>query len=359
MPWQPPMWYDRLGGIAWRAIAIVVFVGIIVFGLIAFSVVILPVLLGLLFTCALQPVSQSLERRRVPHSLAAALAVLVLLALMVAVVWLTVNAVVDQWPEIEALIEEGRATLVDAADDVGLELDAAATLDDHVGEAVGTVVGTLLGGLFGLVPTVAGIITTLVLSLFVTFFFIKDGVAMWRWVVSRTGDERGLVERIGWRVWTSLTGYVLGQSAIAAVDAALIAAGALILGVPEAGAILVITFFGAFVPYIGATVAGFVAVILAVSDGGVGRGLVMLAVVLGVQVLEGNVLQPWIQGRAVRLHPMIIALSVVAGGALAGFLGVLLAVPIAAAVVVALSELRAAGVVGPGTTRATESSRAG
>ena len=107
-----------------------------------------------------------------------------------------------------------------------------------------------------------------------------------------------------------------------------------------------ITFFGAYVPYIGATVAGFVAVLLAVGDGGLDRGLAMLSVVLAVQVLEGNVLQPWIQGKAVELHPLVIALAITAGGALAGFLGVFLAVPVTAAGVVALSELRAAGVVG-------------
>ena len=108
-----------------------------------------------------------------------------------------------------------------------------------------------------------------------------------------------------------------------------------------------ITFFGAFIPYIGALVAGFVAVMLAVADGGIGKGVAMLSVVILVQLIEGNVLQPWIQGRAVKLHPLVVALSVAAGGALAGFLGVFLAVPVTAAGFVALSELRAAGVLGP------------
>ncbi len=126
----------------------------------------------------------------------------------------------------------------------------------------------------------------------------------------------------------------------------MIALGALALGVPEVGAILVITFFGAYIPYIGAMIAGFVAVMLAVADGGISKGVIMLTIVLLVQLIEGNILQPWIQGRAVKLHPLVVALAVTAGGALAGFLGVFLAVPVAAAGVVALSELRAAGVLG-------------
>ena len=115
---------------------------------------------------------------------------------------------------------------------------------------------------------------------------------------------------------------------------------------PHVGAILLLTFLGAFVPYIGAFLAGAFAVLLAVSDGGVSRGVAMLVVVIAVQFLEGNVLQPWIQGRAVRLHPLVVALSVVAGGALAGFLGIFLAVPVTASAFVALDELRKAGILG-------------
>ncbi len=144
-----------------------------------------------------------------------------------------------------------------------------------------------------------------------------------------------------------LTGFIVGQTAIAAVDATLIGLGAVVLGVPNAGAVFMLTLFGAYIPFIGAFLSGLLAVLMALGDSGLGGGIAMLAVVIVVQVLEGNVLQPWIQGRAVRLHPLVIALSVTAGGALAGFLGVFLAVPVTAAAVVTLSELRAAGLVGP------------
>ena len=120
-----------------------------------------------------------------------------------------------------------------------------------------------------------------------------------------------------------------------------------LLGVPEPLAIFMLTFFGAYIPFIGAFLSGLLAVMLAIGDSGLRTGVAMLAIVIGVQVLEGNVLQPWIQGRAVKLHPLVIALSVTAGGAIAGFLGVLLAVPLTATGVVALSELRAAGLLGP------------
>jgi len=110
---------------------------------------------------------------------------------------------------------------------------------------------------------------------------------------------------------------------------------------------LLLSVVVAFIPFIGAFLSGLLAVLLALGDRGLGVGVAMLIVVLVVQVREGNVLQPWIQARAVKLHPLVIALAVAAGGAIAGFLGIFLAVPVTAAGVVALSELRRAGILGP------------
>jgi predicted PurR-regulated permease PerM len=345
--WEPPLWFDRLSGVAWRGIAIVAAGALLVVGIVGLSAVILPVVLGLLFTTVLRPLFLWLRGRRVPSALAAGLAVLALTISLVGVVWLTVNAVVDQWPEIETLIDEARTTLTDTAEDSGVSDEAAATLEHGASDAVGEVVNLLFHGAIQLAPTIAALIAAVILSLLVTFFFLKDGGSMWKWIVARFDTRERVVDRVGQRVWPVITGYMLGQAAIASIDASLIALGALVLGVPNVGAILVITFFGAFIPYIGALVAGFVAVMLAIADGGVGKGVAMLVVVIAVQLLEGNVLQPWIQGKAVQLHPLVVALSVAAGGALAGFLGVFLAVPVTAAGVVALSELRAAGMLGP------------
>ena len=344
--WEPPLWFDRLGGVAWRCVIIVVALVLLVAGIVGLGAVIVPVVLGLLFTSVLRPVAVWLRRTGMPWSLAAALSVLVLTLALIGVVWLTINAVVDQWPEIQTLIDDARHTLTDTAEDNGVATETAATIEHAGADAVTNITGVLLHGLIRIVPTVAGLITAVVLSLLVTFFFVKDGPLMWRWIVARFDTGEGLVDQVGRRVWPVVTGYIIGQTAIAAIDATMIALGALALGVPEVGAILVITFFGAYIPYIGAMIAGFVAVMLAVADGGISKGVIMLTIVLLVQLIEGNILQPWIQGRAVKLHPLVVALAVTAGGALAGFLGVFLAVPVAAAGVVALSELRAAGVLG-------------
>ena len=240
----------------------------------------------------------------------------------------------------------GVQTLVDAAVDVGIERPIAEDAADSASTWTAAVTEFLINGAISLLPAIAALLATMFLSVFVAFFFLKDGPLMWRWIVSRVSDDSGVFDDIGRSVWRTVSAFALGQATIAAIDAVFIWLGAVLLGVPNASAILMLTFLGAFVPYIGAFVAGLIAVLLALSDGGIAHGVAMLAVVVAVQVIEGNVLQPWIQGKAVRLHPLVVALAVVAGGALAGFLGVLLAVPVCAAGVVTLGQLRNAGLLG-------------
>ncbi len=345
--WVPPLWFDRVTGISWRLIVIVGALVLVVSGLTGLSVVVLPVVLGLLFACALTPVARWLRRLGVPNALAALLSVALLVAAVVAVCWLTVDAVVDQWPQITELLNSGREELERWATDRGLTPDTTANVSDALRHGIGRTLDLLLVGVVQLLPTVAGIASALILSFVVGFFFVKDGPEMWAWIVARTGSGRPVTDEIGQRVWATLSGFVLGQTAIAAIDATFISLGALLLGVPEPLAIFTLTFFGAYIPFVGAFLSGLLAVLLAIGDSGLTTGMAMLAIVIGVQVLEGNVLQPWIQGRAVRLHPLVIALSVTAGGAIAGLLGVLLAVPLTAAGVVTLSELRSAGLLGP------------
>jgi len=345
--WRPPLWYDRLGGIAWRAVVITVAVVAFVSGLIALSSVIVPLVLGLLFACGLQPISRRLDRRELPPWLSALVATLALFTVVVLVAWLTVRLVVDQWSAISSTLASGQATLEDEAGEQGIAPSTAASIGEDVSELASSIVEVVVNGVVQFVPVAASVVATVLLSFVVAFFFLKDGAVMWRWIVANLGDLGELTDRTGRRVWATLTGYIVGQTVIAFADATLITLGAAVLGVPQLGAVFMLTLFGAYIPYIGAFLSGLVAVLLAVGDAGIDTGVAMLGIVIAVQVLEGNVLQPVIQGRAVRLHPLVIALCVTAGAALAGFLGVFLAVPVAAAAFVALAELRRAGIVGP------------
>lgn len=340
--WTVPLWFDRLGGLAWRFLAVVAALAVLVLAMAALSSVVVPALLGVLFAAGLSPLHSRLRRLGVSNALSACTSVLLLGFGLGAVVWLIVDVVVDQWPEIAALIDAGRQQLEAAATDAGLTVATSDALSSDVDRAVSSIVRPLLEGIWQLLPTVASTIAVLLLSAVAGYFFLKDGAAMWRWTVVRFGSAEPVVERIGARVWSSVTSFVRGQAAIAVIDAAGITIGAVVLSVPKPAAIFLLAFIGAFVPFIGAFMSGLVAVMLALGSGGVGLGAGMLAIVVVVQVIEGNVLQPWIQGRAVRLHPLVVAAAVTAGGATAGFLGVLLAVPLTASVVVMVSEMRSA-----------------
>jgi predicted PurR-regulated permease PerM len=184
---------------------------------------------------------------------------------------------------------------------------------------VGSAVGHVLAGFF--------------IVLFSTYFFLSDGNRIWSWVVRlspRAARER--VDSSGRVAWISLTQFVRATVIVAATDALFIAIGAAALSVPFSLAIGVLVFLGAFVPIVGATVAGTVAVLVALVDQGPVRALIMLAVVIGVQQLEGHVLQPFLMGRWVSVHPLGVILAIGAGVVTAGVAGALVAVPLAAAV---------------------------
>lgn len=351
--WSPPLWFDRLSALAWRLIVIAAALAGIVAIVIGLGVIVLPIVLGLLFAAVLRPIASGLTRIGAPKVISAAGAVLVLVGFVGTVAYVSIRAIADQWDEISAALTRGVATLVDAAVDIGIARPVAENVATQLSQATSSGSSVLVNGWISLVPYVVTLVATLVLSVFVAFFFLKDGPLMWRWIVSHMTDDSEVFDSVGRGVYTTVSSFMLGQTVIAAIDAVFIGLGAVVLGVPNSSAIFMLTFLGAFVPYIGAFITGLVAVLLAIADGGIDKGLVMLAIVIVVQIVEGNVLQPWIQGRAVKLHPLVVALAVTAGGALAGFLGILLAVPVCAATVVTMGQLRDAGLVG--TRRAPDS----
>jgi putative heme transporter len=169
------------------------------------------------------------------------------------------------------------------------------------------------------------------------FFLLKDGAGMWAWVLRlvRKGSRED-TDEVGKRVYTALAGYVRGIAMVGLVDAVLIAIALLIIGVPLVVPLAVITFFAAFVPLIGAFVAGLLAVLVALVSGGLVDALLVLGAIILVQQVEGHLLYPLLMSRAVHLHPAVIVVALAAGGILAGIIGVFLAVPVAGVISVVL-----------------------
>lgn len=303
---------------------------------------VLPVLLALILTTILHPPAAWLRRRGLPPAAAAGAVLLTFLAVVLGVLASIAPSIVEQMGEVVDSAGDGVTEVRDWLAGPPINLDNA-QIDRAVEEATGWLEGQSSGiasGLFSGAATVGALLVTIALVVVLTFFFLKDGERFLPWVrrVSGRGAGRHLTEVLT-RVWRTLGGFIRTQAVVSATDAVFIGLGLVLLGVPLALALAVLTFFAGFVPIVGAVTAGALAVLVALVSNGWAVALGVLAVVLAVQQLEGNVLQPVLQSRSMQLHAGVILLSVAAAGTLFGIPGAFLAVPVAASVVVVFRYL--------------------
>ncbi|MFF0385261.1 AI-2E family transporter [Streptomyces sp. NPDC004286] len=297
-----------------------------------------PVLLALLGTALLGPLYRWLLKMKLNASIAAALTCVAVVAVVGGAVYIVVAALVDTGDEIVA-------SLRDAAKAIARHFGAAGTgLDDLAGNArelLGKFGGTAVSNVISGVSVVGESIAIAVLALLLVFFFLRDSHRALRslrgFAPAGTAD---VVEAMARRAFEAVEGFMRGTTIIALIDAVCITVGLLILRVPGAVGLGALVFVAAYIPYLGAFLSGAVAVLVALADRGFVIALWALGVVLAVQVLEGHVLQPAIQSRTVQMHPAVVMLTITAGASVAGILGMLLAVPLTAAVFGVIQELR-------------------
>ncbi|MGK5737993.1 AI-2E family transporter [Micromonospora sp. URMC 103] len=327
--WAALPWLVR-SAVLWSACLVVVVAGLYVLARITglLAPVAIAVAVALFLAALLDPVLLLLRRLRVPPSLAALLSILLLVGVLAGVVVLAWNLTAGQFGALRQELTRGVANtreFVTAALPVSdQQLDRVI---DEVRKAIGRSRFDLVAG----ARTLTEAFGAALLSLVLLFFLLKDGRWMWGWVLSRmTGPNREVVAEAGRAGWRTLGAYSRGTLMIAASDALGIGLALLLLRVPLALPLVLITFIGAFVPIIGATVAGIVAVLVALAAKGPVTALVLLAAVIAVQQIEGNVLDPLIMKRQVRLHPAVLLIVVAAGTFVAGIAGAFVSVPLAA-----------------------------
>ncbi|MFF7458282.1 AI-2E family transporter [Kitasatospora sp. NPDC008115] len=325
---------------AWSAalVLLITVASLIVFALVELRAATVPVILALLGTSLLQPVMPWMVRRGVSRSIAAGLTCAVLVAAVGLVLALLVNSLVHSAPQIASALQEAGDRLAEWLGPFGEKIRHV--LDNAQGETntlVTTLTDSVLSGL-GLATQIA---TGAVLALALVFFFLRDGHrtgdAIRSYLPDRTAET---VVACGERAFEAMAGFMRGTTLIALIDAFFITVGLLVLSVPGAPGLGALVFMGAYIPFVGAFLSGTVAVLVALADGGLGTALWALGVVVAVQVVEGNILQPLIQSRTVELHPATIMVAVVAGSGIAGIIGALLAVPVCAAGLGVVSVLR-------------------
>lgn len=322
---------------SWRGLVILAGIGVLFWLLAKVTIVLLPALIALLIVALLSPLNSLLVRLGWPKGLAAATVFIGFIVVVVGLIVLVGQQIISGFSELWSQVVAGFRSISDwlASNPYGLDSQQISkTIDDAVNQAVDYVQthsSDLVGGAAGAVSSFGTFLTGLLLCLFTAFFFLLDGRNIFSWslrllpVPARARTEGALL-----RGWQTLVQYVRVQVIVAAVDAVGIGIGAFFLQIPLVIPLTIAVFLGSFVPIVGAVLTGIIAVLVALVSQGPISALIMLGVVLLVQQVESNVLQPFIMGKAVSIHPLAVVLSVAAASFLFGIPGALFAVPLIA-----------------------------
>ena len=306
---------------------------VFIFLIIQFKYIVIPFMIAILIGALLVPLVQWLQRHHWPKWLAIVVAELGIVLVIGGLLFLVVTQVtsgfddlsrqtVESYDDLKSWLLEGPLHLTETDINQYAQQALAAVQQDS---------GMLVSGALSVGSTVGHVLTGVLLTLFSTLFILIDGPNIWRWVVRLFPHRaRSAVDGAGRAGWITLTNFVKVQILVAFVDAVGIGLGSFLLGVPLAIPIGVLVFLGSFVPVIGAVVTGALAVFIALVYNGPVIALILLIVVLGVQQLEGHILQPLIMGSAVKVHPLAVVLAVAGGSIVAGIAGAFFAVPVVA-----------------------------
>jgi predicted PurR-regulated permease PerM len=330
---QVPVGVEIAAGWAWRLLLIAAATGLGIWLLRYFSEITVPIAVAVLGTALTIGAVDWLVDHRVPRLLATFIVVITMLAAFFGMLALVGQQLSTQVDDLRANVVEGITQVQDWARTGPLGLSDAQLQSwiDEAKSAISTTDSSVLTRISAVGATITHAVAGFFIALFSAFFFLYEGDRIWSWVVAlfpRAARDR--VYSSGQTAWRSLTAFVRATVVVALIDAMGIAFAAWALGVPLTLAIGVLVFLGAFVPIVGALISGMVAVLVALVAQGPWTALFMLLAVIAVQQLESHVLQPFLMGSLVAVHPLAIILAIAAGIVVAGVVGALVAVPLAA-----------------------------
>ncbi|WP_084128977.1 AI-2E family transporter [Demequina sp. NBRC 110055] len=320
-------------GAAWSWRLIVLGIVLVAFFYIftTLSTLFVPLIIALLIAAPLERVVHHMERWHIPRGLGALLSILALLGIVSFLLGAASTSIVSGFGDLRDAAIEGFQTFTDWLATGPLHMSQE-QLDGYVEQVQGFAtdnVSGLASGALGAASTIGGVVAGMVIALFALFFFLRDGRKLWLWTARiAPGNATDRVDNAGIHAWNTLRRYTQTTVFVAFVDAVGIGLAAWLLGVPLALPIAILVFLFSFIPMFGATLSGAIASLVALVDGGWTTALLMLGAVLLVQQLEGNVLYPWLFGKALSLHPLVVLLTISAGTLTLGLVGAVIAVPI-------------------------------
>jgi predicted PurR-regulated permease PerM len=329
---RTPGWLRDLGRRSWLLVGLLLLIIGLIWLLAETYTIVGPMVCALIVSVVAMPLVRLLDPH-MPRALAAALVLLAIAAVAVLVVVIVIAGITGQSAELSALAADGVDRIQGWLKSTGVDSSSAAGAANTAKHAGSQMISTLVHGIVHGIRGLASVLFGLSFAALGTFFLLKDGPEMRRWADRHTGLPEPLARTISSSVITSLRGYFRGVTFVAAFNGIIVGLAALVLGVPLAGTIAVVTFVTAYVPYIGAVVAGAFAVLIALGSQGTGIAVAMLVVVLLANGLLQNLFQPFAMGSALDLNPLVVLVVTIGAGCLFGMLGLVLAAPLVSAAV--------------------------
>jgi predicted PurR-regulated permease PerM len=342
----PPAWLRDLGMTAWLLVGVTLVTVAAIWILSLTRTIVGPVLAAAVVAAVASPLVAWLQRRGLARGFGAILVLVGLIVLTAAVVGIVIGGITSQFDELRAQLASAKDTLAGWLVDAGIDPDVAAAAREDVSAASSDAVKALLEGVGGALRQLSSLVVFLSLTALSLVFLLKDGPVIRHWAEGHMRVPRPVAHGIGERVLQSLRGYFLGVTLVAAFNAVVVGGAALLLDVPLAGTIAVVTFLGAYVPYLGAWGAGAFTVLIALGGAGTEAAVAMIVVQLLANGALQQMVQPIAYGAALGIHPLAVLIVTIAGGALFGAVGLILAAPMtsaAARIAADLSSTRSAG----------------
>ena len=326
-----PRWLRDVGLTAWLLVGVAVFLVGAVWLLSLTHTIVLPVITAGVIAAVASPAVGWLARHRVPRAAGALLLLLALVVLGVVVVYVVLAGITSQAGGLTGHLDDAKDTLSGWLQDLGVERDRAESAKQDASSSASKAVSALLGGLGTGLAALSSLVFFLAMTALSVIFLLADGPKIRAWGERHMGVPAPVASTISKRTLQSLRGYFLGVALVAAFNAVVVGLGALLLGIPLAGTIAVVTLLAAFVPYLGAWTAGAFSVLIALGGAGTDAAVGMLVVQLLANSVLQQLVQPIAMGAALGIHPLAVLIVTVAGGALFGAVGLILAAPIASA----------------------------
>jgi len=334
-----PTWLRDLGLASWLIVGVFVLVGGLVWLLSLTQTIVVPVVTAAILASVLAPLVRFLHRHRVPRGAGAALVLLLVVVLGAAFVLLIVGGIAAESNQIVGALQKGATKVEGYLKDLGISSDSASKAKSDASSSLSTAFHFLTNGLGKAMKELASLAIFLSFTVLSLFFLLKDGPVIRGWLERHMGVPLPVAKAISTRTIGSMRGYFTGVTAVAAFNGIVIGLGALVLGVPLAGTIAVVNFVAAYIPYIGAWSAGGFTVLIALGDQGSSTALAMGIIVLLANGALQQLIQPIAFGAALGIHPLSVLIVTIAGGALFGTIGLIIAAPLTSAAVKVAADL--------------------